>query len=173
MYLEIQFRKLISFNFKRYSYYFFTIKPNHSVALYDNAHDMVKLIEYVNKVMTKSKINQMVYAFELDSKKRLHIHGIAQAVEDIRYDKLYRDWGVHHKFYQIFVVTTEKQIWNIILYINKDPIGPIIKAFKEEGTFTYIDNLAYWFKRKCLIKNDTPKNAVDVLTELTRNTLDI
>ncbi len=147
----LNFQKILGkVEFWNYRYYFFTIKPNGRVALYDNAHDMVRLIDYVEKVMVSFlPIMKVVYNFELDSKLKLHIHGIMVSKEPLRYDSLYRDWGVHHHFTSVFYTRNKyackgQMIDTYMSYATKDIIGPIIKSFKEEGTFTNIDTIAYW-----------------------------
>ncbi len=152
-YLAQKFLGIVNFNFTRDYIYFFTIKPNHSVALYDNAKDMVHMINYLKKIMAKSSIHSVTYCFEVDSHKRLHIHGFAESTNLLRYKNLYREWGVHHNFSQVSLVYThddELQTIHskIIYYIVKDPVGPIIKSFKEKDSFTDIRTLAFWYKEE-------------------------
>ncbi len=155
MYISIYFQDLIKFDFKHKKYYFFTIKHNHSVSLRDTAHDIVKIIEYVGDIMSRSSIESMTYAFEVDSHERLHIHGICQSARSLQYNQLYRCWGVHHKFTQIFKVerTWTKMIQKIVFYITKQPTGPIINSLKVTEiiygipTDNCINNYAYWFEQ--------------------------
>ncbi len=140
---------LIDFDYEVYRYYFFTIKPNHSVSLRDCAHDYVKMISYCSSIISSSYIESMTYAFELDSENRLHIHGVAASMFPLRYDRLYRSWGIHHHFKEIMKpkgVPYESSIPDmpIIWYIIKNPIGPIIKSFKEDNDLKSISNYAYW-----------------------------
>ncbi len=140
---------LLDFDYEVYRYYFFTIKHNHSVALFDRAHDYVKLISYIGSILQSSYIECMTYAFELDSQKRLHVHGVAASMFPLRYSNLYRCWGVHHHFKEIMKpkgTPYESSVPSmpIVWYILKNPIGPVIKSFKQNEDDNTISNLAYW-----------------------------
>ncbi len=139
----------MSFDFRKYSYYFFTIKHNNSVTLGDNAHDISALILYVKWMMVQSiKLKSMLICFELDSKGGLHAHGIAEADGSLVYKRLKRDWCVHHKFTRIFRATDR---WDelpygskIILYITKCPLPFVVKLFKQNNALIDTDILIYW-----------------------------
>ncbi len=150
MYISIYFRDLIKFDFKHKKYYFFTIKHNHSVSLRDTATDIVRVIEYVGDIIASSSILSMTYAFEVDSQDRLHIHGICESAKSLSYSQLYRSWGVHHKFTQIYKVerTWNRVIDKIVFYITKQPVGPIIQSLKTTGYLDSIDNYAYWYQEE-------------------------
>ncbi len=146
-----QIYSLVNFNFFQYKYYFFTIKHNTPVNLLPNLHSMVRIIDYVKTIMLESHIVQCVYCFELDSRGNLHIHGIATSKQKLRYDKLYRSWGVHHNFNQLYppkfthhkppVTSGIEYIDKVAWYMIKMPWGPIIKSLKGIGnnisTFAY------------------------------------
>ncbi len=148
-YIRTKFRNILNLDFKDKVNYFFTIKPNHSVALFDNAHDLYKMIQYLKMIMIRSHICQFTYCFEIDSRRRLHVHGFAEATETLNYKRLPREWGVHHKFSRILATKTKIRELNtgqdkIIPYITKNPIGPIIKSFKDINNNNIINTLAYW-----------------------------
>ncbi len=153
------FAEIIDFDFKRNKYYFFTIKHNHTVALYDNATDMVALITYVKRIMLMSPLTSIVYCFELDSVGRLHIHGIATSPMKIHYKNLHRDWGVTHHFSEIKKLHNTSKAYRdcvchdisctckVIKYILKQPVGPAIQSVKslnEKNQSMIIDTYAYW-----------------------------
>ncbi len=163
MYICDKFKQLVEFDFKFNWYYFFTIKHNHTVALYDNAHDLCALVEYVKHIMLTSAINEATYCFELDSQYRLHCHGIVTSPMPIRYKRLYREWSVTHHFNEIRVINTTTKKYRaelagivdqrchdggiIIDYITKKPVGPIIKSVKSlnvKNRSIIIDTYAYW-----------------------------
>lgn len=144
-----QFKTLLNFDFENYRYYYFTIRPHGTVALSDNARDIVKMIEYIEDIMLRSTINVVVYSFELDSKNKLHVHGIAQSLRGLCYKNLYRSWGVHHHFKELMKPKKRPPVdmppyLPVILYITKKPVGPFIKAFKASPPMEYIKIFAYW-----------------------------
>ncbi len=144
------FRQLTDFEWSIYRYYFFTIKPHGSVALRDSAHDMVKLIRYVGQIVESSDIDSVVYAFELDTLGQLHVHGIAQSLHPLQYNRLYRSWGVHHHFKEMREPSGNPRFKSYgeqatIYYILKHPVGPVIKTLKENDESDIISNYAYWY----------------------------
>ncbi len=144
------FRQLIDFDWSVYRYYFFTIKPHGSVALGDNAQDMVKLIRYVGQVVQQSYIESVVYAFELDTLGQLHVHGVAQTMHPLQYSRLYRSWGVHHHFSEMKKPSGTRQPelygrFPVIMYCTKHPVGPVMKTLKAEDESNNISNYAYWY----------------------------
>ncbi len=157
--MELSVLRHFSYNFKNNKYYFFTIKPNNNIALHDNVHDMVQLIRYIVEIVQSSSINKVVYIFELDSKKVLHVHGLAQSKQSLRYSKLHRTWGVHHHFEQIPNPKPQSLLFGtsahdnntadnsdlnrIQRYMLKSPIGCTIKTLKDKKnnitTLAYLD----------------------------------
>ncbi len=161
MYIRDRFKELVEFDFKANWYYFFTIKHNDKVALFDNAHDLVYEIRYIKKIMLTSYINEVVYCFELDKESRLHVHGIATSPMPIKYKFLHRDWGCHHHFSEITKIDCMPKATRVgscghllfpdhrllLDYITKRPIGPILKSVKSlnvKNKSIIIDTHAYW-----------------------------
>lgn len=150
MYIREAFRSLIHFDFRKKLYYFFTIKHNNSVSLRDDAHGIYALIRYHKEIMNRCPyMTTMLLCFELDSRDRLHAHGICETNHKLVYKNLYRTWCVHHKFSQIFCATDEyaEPLYGqsaIIYYITKCPLPFVVKLFKDEGVYLDTDILVYW-----------------------------
>ncbi len=151
-YLTNEIHRLLSFDFYRNNYYYFTIKFNKPY-LFDNAVDLVTMIDYMKMILINSTISKLVYCFELDSKGHLHIHGICATTDRLVYKYIYRLKGVHHKFsfiepptwHSISKVKDSEYIKSMCKYMLKDMLGSlIIKQFKENYLIR-IRTKAYWY----------------------------
>ncbi len=154
MYIREAFRSLMVFDFRKYNYYFFTIKHNNSVTLRDDAKGLYALIRYNKEILLRCPyMTNMLLCLEIDSRDALHCHGICQTTHKLKYSALYRTWCVHHKFQQIFR-TSEIYGSNLyygqtyIEYITKCPLPFIVKLFKPEGSLISTDILIYWDYKK-------------------------
>ncbi len=151
-YLTQEINRLLKFNFYKFNYYFFTIKFN-KPHLYDNAKDLVSMIDYIKLIIQNSTIQKVVYCFELDSKKHLHVHGICSSEDKLIYTRLYRERGVHHNFkliespvyHDIQYCMNSKYLKAICHYMLKDILGNLImKSFKGNNYYN-ITTKAYWY----------------------------
>ncbi len=154
MYIREAFRELIHFDFRKYNYYFFTIKHNNSVTLRDDAHGIYALIRYHKELMMRcASITNMLLCFELDSRDALHAHGICESKYPLKYKNLYRTWSVHHKFQEIFCAVNEyaEPLYGqqaVIYYITKCPLPFVVKLFKEDNSLIDTNILIYWDNQK-------------------------
>ncbi len=102
---------------------------------------------------------------------KLHAHGFAESEHPIKYNKLYREWGVSHKFRQLKPNKNNRidKNWIIkqILYIIKNPLPFGAIALKVDNFYYSTRILVYWTPiiKQCQDENLIEHNDVEECTQ--------